>query len=290
MDNRTVAPRLRHVTIRRIALLAALALTLGATGASAAGGQASATIAKTASGYELRVTNLGPTTITYLVFVPGELVVTAGQRGFCSVLDGTLLCNGLTIAPGKTVAISLTATGTPAGGKLYVNDHAGNDGIAGPFAVGEGGTTTPPAGGADLAVDLKGPATLSLTRDKTGKDVRGRAIVTYVVTVTNLGPAAADATLTVAFSPLRLRIDSPSCKPKEGVASTSTCALGQLAKSASKTVRVKVIFNAGDRARTDVGTVLRDRRLRVTAVVSGTAKPDPPGNNRDVATTIVRVR
>lgn len=278
------------MTIRRIALLAALALTLGATGASATGGQATATIAKTASGYELRVTNTGTTTITYVVFLPGDLVVTAGQRGFCSVLDGNVLCNGLTIAPGKTVAISLTATGTPAGGKLYVNDHAGNDGIAGPFAVGEGGTTTPPTGGADLAVALKGPATLTLARDKTGGDVRERAVATYVVTVTNRGPAATDATLRVTFAPLRLRLGSPSCAPSAGPASASTCSLGSLASSASKTVRVQVIFAAGDRAHTDVERVLHDRRLSVTAVVSGKAKPDPAGNNRAVATTIVRVR
>ncbi len=176
----------------RAALVAGLvALVVTIPAALAAGGKVTATVSQTGTQATLTLKNTGTTTIKYVVFSPagGKVAATSKANGG-SVSEGTGYWNGLNLAPGQSVKLTFTASGTITGGKLWVNDHVGNDGLSGPMTVtkGGGGTTTPPPKpGSVPTADVQ----LALLQVAHIADKNGRPGLRFKLTVHNAGPATA---------------------------------------------------------------------------------------------------
>ncbi len=175
----------------RAALVAGLvALVVTIPAAVADGGKVTATVSQTGTQAKLALKNTGTTTIKYVVFSPaGGKVAAMPKANGGSVSEGTGYWNGLNLAPGQTVKLTFTASGTITGGKVMVNDHVGNDGLSGPTTVTKGGgTTTPPpkpqpVPTADVQLAVLGVAHIA--------DENGRPGLRFKLTVHNAGPATA---------------------------------------------------------------------------------------------------
>lgn len=178
--------------LRRVASAAGLvALVVTVSSALADGGKVTATVSQTGTQATLTLKNTGTTTIKYVTFGPagGKVAATPKANGG-SVSEGTGYWNGLNLAPGQSVKLTFTASGTITGGKLWVNDHVGNDGLSGPLTVtkGDGGTKTPPPKpGPVPTADVQ----LAFLQVAHIADENGRPGLRFKLTVHNAGPATA---------------------------------------------------------------------------------------------------
>jgi uncharacterized repeat protein (TIGR01451 family) len=201
------------------------------------------------------------------------LLATEGAGAGDFVL-GTDMCSNATLGADKTCTVEVTFTPTAAGGRaasLAVPSNAASS----PDSVALTGAGVAPS--ADVRVTTTGPAT-------TAKATQ----VTYVLTVTNIGPSAAHNVVLSNSVPSGARVlgittSQGSCgKPSKG---TITCSLGDLATGSSvgSQVTVRVTAKVG-------GTVTDAAGAYSTADAAGpaTADPDLTNNRASVTTTVTR--
>lgn len=258
----------------------------------------SAKIVKQGGRTELVVKNTGTEPIRELVFQPKGYDVTKVGWDGCRVAKGDVVCDnfdkyGYAIQPGQSLDVTLTGT-SPAnatgGGVMYANG-------VGPFTV---VGLVSDDGGADLGVEFTG-GTRVIALALEGK--RSKRL-SYVMVVTNYGPASTAARLRVQAgvvsggswdslqaSPVVL---SGGCTAK-GVLTVS-CSWADLGPGESKTVRLALTLDPRARGKdqlVDDWIVVHGsgNYLRIDADVKGSAADRPNEHpNRDEFRTDVESR
>ena len=226
-----------------------IAITPGAAGNVAelsltGSGTAASVAANTHLTYPLTATNTGPqpstgTTLTDTLPANTTFVSATSSQGSCSLASGTVTCSmsGLAVGASATVQIVVIPTSTAVG---PLNDTAGVFGNEVPTTAASPATanisTTVTAGDPNAAA-------LLLTNSGSPSRVPVNGNLTYTVTATNLGAAA--ATNVAITDPLPASENfvssaySPSCSL---IAGTVTCPIaGGLAPGASGTVTIGAI-------------------------------------------------
>ena len=255
------------------------------SGAVIVGGNADLSVTKTTAAtsvapngtlsYTINVTNNGPEAAASVVMtdvLPASLrfqSISAPAGWSCTTpavgANGTVTCNAATLANGATATFTLTttvangATGTIANSASA--SHSGSDAAAGNNS---GASPALPV----VATD----ADLSITKTTGTSSVASGGSLSYTITVTNNGPAA--ATNVVVTDTLPAGTAFVSATPSQGSCSgttTVTCTLGTPNASAIATITLNVTVTASS------GTIVN------TATVNSSTN-DPNGANNSGST------
>ncbi len=226
--------------------------------------------------YAIEVTNNGPSddpSVWVLDMFPSVLTcvwtsdVTAGELPGTiihpvalpagSSVDFEAVCDIDTAATGSTLSNTATATSSVKEADVTNNLATDADTFVG----------TPATPEADLAIKKTGAP----------DPVAAGGTLTYTVFVENFGPSSATGVEVVDILPAAVTYVSSTGTCVESPAGTLTCALGTIAKSASKSFNVTVTVGAA----TAAGTI-----TNIVAVSSSVNDPDT-GNNTDTVRTSV---
>jgi uncharacterized repeat protein (TIGR01451 family) len=224
--------------------------------------------------YILTVTNHGPDPATGVIVtdpLPAGLAATsatAGQ-GTCSI-GSPVSCNLGTLASGQSVPVTVTAAVTAAQGTL-VNTPSLSSSVADPNPGNNSVTVSTPVAssgpgqGADLAIGVS----VDLATVQVGHNV------TFIFTVTNIGPNSATSVVLTDGAPQRAVI--VSLNPSQGsctVGGQIVCNLGTLASGSL--AKVVLVLNPSSAS----------TLLCTGSVTSSVADPNP-ANNVATASTLV---
>jgi uncharacterized repeat protein (TIGR01451 family) len=219
--------------------------------------------------YLLRVENLGPDGATGVVVrdvLPAGATYAGGAMA-CGESAGVVTCTSPTLAAGDATTFGFDVNAPAEPGTLRNEASVEADQLdpvaANDVAVVETELLATAPDAADLTLDKAGPAV-----------VAPGATLAYTLTVTNLGPAAADDVVVSDILPAGVTVTTldPAC---DLVASEVTCALGPLAAGASAALALEVT------APLEPGEI-------VNRAVVRTATSDPvASNDADQVTTVV---
>lgn len=222
--------------------------------------------------FELRVTDLGPSTATGVVVtdeLPAELTgataTVTGSTGTCSITGRSLSCDLGTVAVGSTPVVTVTGTLSQSLGSLLTNTATVTGAATDPNPANNTSTATGSIGEtADLRVTTTGPTTA----------VAGTPI-TFEVVVQNDGPS--DARQVSLTDLLPAGITGVVVTPSGGTpCSPAACDLGTFPAGASLVLTVTGTVSPS----TPAGTVLTQ------AASVSSPSPDPNGDNNSAATTV----
>lgn len=254
----------------------------GASAGTIIGASADLAVAKTgpptvtagANGsFTLTITNNGPSDAQNVSLAdtlpPGTTFVSETQTSGPVFACAAGTCTIASFAAGASAAFTLTVQvpATTPNGTVLTNTVTGTSTTPDPTPGNNTGTaTTTVAASADLAVTKTGP----------GSAPAGSS-VTYTITLTNLGPSAAQTVSLTDTIPASTTFVSETQASGPAFACVgSTCAIASFAAGASAVFSVVVTVNAG----TPTGTTLTN------SVVASSVTPDPvPGNNTASAIT-----
>ena len=224
--------------------------------------------------FVIRVTNNGPDTATGVVVtddLPNGLTLVSAtpSQGSCNALD-PMTCALGSLTPGQVVTITIVMN-VPAGLPQTISNSATVT-----------GNQTDPNTSNNFAQVFVPPCSvdLQITKRASPNCVEAGDGVTFLVTVTNLGPGPATGVTVTDNLPDGLDLDSAN--PSQGSCNASdpmTCSLGSLAAGQSVTITIQMHVPPGSS-----GISFTNR-----ATVSGN-EPDPnPSNNSAQATVFVLV-
>jgi len=230
--------------------------------------------------YLLTVTNNGPGAATNLVVsdpLPAGVVlqsVTPSAGGSCGSAN-PVVCNFPVLGAGANVKVTIVVTVSAQGGSLTNTASVSSD-VSDPISSNNSAAqTTPvvPGGGA-------GAANLGITKSASPNPVGPGAHLTYLLTVTNLGPGS--ATNVIVSDQLPPGVSLVSVTQSAGgnctTGATVTCTFPSLANQASATVTIVVTTP------TQPGTL-----TNTAAVSSATTDPDTSDNTVSLATQVTAV-
>jgi uncharacterized repeat protein (TIGR01451 family) len=223
------------------------------------------TVGTTSSAQTVTITNTAAAGSDSLVV--GQLSLTGANTGDFSLSNNN--CSN-PVAPGShcTVDVSFAPTAVGSrGASLSIPSNAGSS----PDAVALSGTGTPP--GADVRLSVSGPTTAASGSQNT-----------YVVTVSNLGPATATGVVMTVQVPsgtkfVGVTTTQGSCThPASGATSgTISCSLGNLASGAAAADSVTLKLSLSGKG----GTI-----ALVALASASTPDPDLSNNVASLATTV----
>ena len=228
--------------------------------------------------YLITVTNNGPNAATSVVVtdqLPAGVVLqsaTASAGGSCGV-GNPVVCTFPVLAADTGATVTIVVTAPPAGGPL-VNTVNVTSAVSDPNPANNTATTTTPISSAAIGL----AANLQIIKSASPNPVGTGAQLTYLLTVTNLGPNT--ATNVVVTDQLPPQVSPVSAVPSAGgvctLGPTVTCTFASLASGASATVTIIVT------APGQPGTLIN------TATVSSAVNdPDPSNNTVFVVTQVV---
>jgi uncharacterized repeat protein (TIGR01451 family) len=198
----------------------------------------------------------------------GQLALGGSNSGDFSLSNDT--CSNASVAAGSSCTVDVSFAPTAVGlrgASLSIPSNAGSS----PDAVALTGTGTPP--GADLKLGISGPTTAASGSQDT-----------YVVTVSNLGPATATGVVMTVQVPngtkfVGVSTTQGSCShPASGATSgTISCSLGSLTSGATAADSVTLKLSLGGKG----GTI-----ALVASASASTPDPDLSNNVASLATTV----
>ena len=225
--------------------------------------------------YTLTVSNAGPDDATNVIvtdIIPSSFTVgtITPSQGSCDPLAGsTLTCNLGTIGNGGSATVTIEVTPTQAGNISNTAVASSDQSDPDPSDNSDTESTT-------VEGDGEPSANLSILKESSPDPVIVNQILTYTVTVTNLGPS--DATNTVVTDTLPVGAIFGSAVPDQGTCDESlgvvTCQLGTVSGGESVVIIITV-------TPTVVGTAVNN-----VTVVSDVDDPDS-NNNSDTEDTDV---
>jgi uncharacterized repeat protein (TIGR01451 family) len=240
--------------------------------------------------YALTATNVGPdaaTGVEVLDTLPVEVTfksATASQ-GSCQLTGSTVACTLGALAAGASGTVRIVVTPTVAGAitnRTGVRADQFDPSGANNLATAVTTVLPPPLSEADLSIAVA---------DAPDPVVAGNDL-TYTLTVTNNGPAAATGVTGSDALPAGVTFKSTSSSQGscEGTGSSVTCTLGALAPSATATVQI-VVTPTVVGAITNTVSVRADQPDPSTAnnVATAVTTVLPPASGADLAITTVTV-
>jgi len=220
--------------------------------------------------YTLTVANAGPspaTGVSVTDTLPGAVTYESAtpSQGSCSEASGTVTCSLGTLASGANATVQIVVR--PTSGSSITNQASVSSPVSDPVLVNNSASET-------TTVDPV--ADLALTKDDSPDPVLSGQQLTYTLTVSNSGPAAAPSVSLSDSLPAGATFVSASATQGScaRVGSTVTCALGTIANGSNVTVEIKVDAGAP-------GTLTNE-----ATVLSTATDPDTANNSASAVTTV----
>ena len=220
--------------------------------------------------YTLNVSNSGPspaTSVSVSDTLPGSVTYesTTPSQGSCSHASGTVTCSLGTIASGANATVQIVVR--PTSGSSITNQASVSSPVSDPVLVNNAASAT-------TTVDPV--ADLSLTKTDSPDPVLSGQQLTYTLTVSNAGPAAAPSVSLSDSLPAGPTFVSATATQGSCVriGNTVTCALGTIASGSNVTVEIKVDTGAP-------GTLTNE-----AAVLSTATDPNTANNSASAVTTV----